>query len=141
MKEKAAWRGMRQRCTNPNLADYANYGGRGITVCDEWADFEVFLADMGAPFDGATLGRIDNDGNYNKSNCRWETREQQTNNRRNSRYIEHAGERLTVTQWARRLGIGTNVIYQRMKKGWPVPEILSESKTPWLKGVNTRTKY
>jgi len=76
------WVSMRQRCFNSNHKAYVDYGGRGITICDRWLVFENFYADMGDPADGMSLDRIDNDANYEPSNCQWASRLQQTHNRR-----------------------------------------------------------
>ena len=84
--EFETWLGMVQRCTNPNVANYVNYGGRGITVCDRWRNsFEAFLEDLGERPKGTSIDRIDVNGNYEPSNARWATPAQQANNRRPSR--------------------------------------------------------
>ena len=81
--EYITWRAMIKRCANPNDPAFKNYGGRGIAVCDSWKNsFENFYADMGDRPEGLTIDRIDNDGNYEKSNCKWATRTEQVYNQR-----------------------------------------------------------
>ncbi len=113
------WQTMRARCQNPATLYYANYGGRGIKVCERWNYYLNFLADMGERPHGMTLDRIDNDGDYSPDNCRWATRVEQMNNSRINRFITVNGERLTVAQAARKTGIAANVINRRLGLGWP----------------------
>lgn len=79
------WRGMLSRCENTNVSCYPRYGGRGISVCARWHDFRNFLADMGERPEGRSIDRIDNDGNYERGNCRWATDAEQRANRRDSK--------------------------------------------------------
>jgi len=81
-KEYECWTSMIQRCTNPNKRGYKDYGGRGITVCEQWRSFEQFFADMGSCPRGYSIERIDNDGNYEPPNCKWIPKNEQQKNRR-----------------------------------------------------------
>lgn len=110
---------MKQRCSDPRGKRYARYGGRGITVCERWANsFANFLEDMGPqPFPGSSIERIDMDKNYEPGNCIWASREVQANNRSNNNRIEINGRTQNLTQWARETGIHRTVIYRRIQRG------------------------
>ena len=83
------WKGMRQRCYTPTCVGYENYGGRGITICDRWSNYQLFLEDMGErPGPEFSIEREDNDGNYEPSNCVWATRTTQSRNRRAPRFLK-----------------------------------------------------
>jgi hypothetical protein len=110
------WTGMLARCQIKSASGYENYGGRGIGVCERWHEFENFLADMGEPASGMTIERNDNNGNYEPGNCRWATRKEQGKNKRNNRVIEHAGKSMTVTDWARHLGISLATLLEALEK-------------------------
>jgi len=124
----SAWSSMLDRCLNPNSHAYADYGGRGITVDDEWHEFANFHADMGDPPPGLTLDRKDNNLGYCKANCRWTTRAEQNNNKRNNVRLVHLGETRTVTQWAEHLGVPRQLIYDRLKAGWSAQRALTDLK-------------
>lgn len=96
---------MHSRCSNANSKHFANYGGRGIQVCERWRSFENFFADMGERPSGKTLERINNDGAYSPANCCWATRLEQQCNRRSSVRITIDGTTKTQTQWARLIGL------------------------------------
>ncbi|MGX6999940.1 hypothetical protein [Caballeronia sp. KNU42] len=126
-----SWTHMLGRCNNPKDAKYPDYGARGISVCERWLSFENFLEDMGDPPRGTTIDRKENDGNYEKSNCRWATPTQQANNRRSSRFLEFEGERLTVAEWSRKRGIDYSVLLYRINAGWSAGKALSEPIRVW----------
>lgn len=121
------WTGMLSRCRNANAHGYERYGGRGISVCARWESFECFLEDMGSPPGGCTLDRIDNDEGYSKENCRWATREDQSNNTRSNRYLTAFGQTKTIAEWARAYGLKYQTLYRRLTKcKWPPEMALSK---------------
>lgn len=116
-REYNTWMCMKSRCYNVNHEHYRYYGGRGIKVCDRWENsFESFLEDMGLCPRGYTLERIDNDGDYEPNNCKWATKNEQACNKRNNRWIEFNGEKNTLSEWARRLGMPVNALHYKLKK-------------------------
>lgn len=118
-KAYRTWSGMKHRCYVESDKKYADYGGRGIRVCDRWLDsFENFLADMGSPEPDQTIDRMDVDGDYSPTNCRWATQIEQQNNRRDNVIIDLGGERLTMAQYARKHGLNQDKIQQRLARGW-----------------------
>lgn len=124
VREWRIWYGMIRRCTYPTNVAYPDYGGRGITVCERWRhSFKAFFEDMGLS-NGATLDRIDNDGGYAPGNCRWVSQQENNNNRRSNRFIEHGGLRLTVAQWSRRTGVEPWNIRRRLDRGLTTAEVL-----------------
>ena len=125
-KEYNSWRAMLDRCENKNYREYIEWGGRGVKVCERWHDFENFYNDMGKRPNGMTLDRIDNNGNYEPSNCRWATAKVQGNNRRSNTLITYNGETRTLQQWADKVGIKANTIHNRIANlGWEIGEALS----------------
>ena len=126
---------MRRRCSDTNHIHYANYGGRGIRVCDSWQkSFESFLSDMGERPHGMTLDRIDNNLGYNKENCKWSTRsEQNTNQKRSKRpglgaKYEFCGSSLTIREWSNLTGVPAVTIGKRIAKGLEMQFVLSPSR-------------
>lgn len=124
--EHRAWRGMRERCQNPQNKYYHRYGGRGIKVCKRWSRFENFYADMGSrPSRRFTLERLNNNGPYSPKNCVWATRKQQNNNKRSSRRLRFENQTKTVTQWAECKGINIGTLFSRLRAGMSVKDALS----------------
>ena len=113
------WRHMRYRCDNKNNQAYEMYGARGIKVCDEWQEFGTFRdwALENGYSDNLTLDRIDVNGNYEPSNCRWADAVTQMNNRRSTPHYTVDGRSLTISQWSRETGIPRSTILNRLKRG------------------------
>lgn len=113
--EYTAWCNMKARCYNPNYIDFARYGGRGIIVCSRWMVFENFFADMGIrPSEHHSLDRINSDGNYEPSNCRWATTTQQTRNRKSNIIIEGK----CLIDHCREMNFPYHIAYSRYRKGY-----------------------
>ena len=113
------WANMKTRCYNKRNRNYARWGARGITVCDEWRDnFQAFYdwAMANGYDDSLTIDRIDNDKGYCPENCRWATGIEQASNTRKARHITFRGETYTLNEWARRLGIDAVTLFNRLKR-------------------------
>lgn len=131
------WNTMKQRTENPKTINYELYGGKGITVCDEWrGSFEAFRdwAQENGYRDDLTIDRIDSNGPYSPENCRWVDWETQENNRCNNHRITYNGKTQTVSQWAREIGIKPKTLFARINdSGWSIEKALT---TPTLKQHN-----
>lgn len=115
MIEYKTWYSMIKRCSDKNRLDYKNYGGRGIKVCDKWvSSFDLFFKDMGYRPEGHSLDRIDNNGNYEPSNCRWATSKVQGRNTRNNSVIEYNGDKKCISEWAELLNLKRATLRHRI---------------------------
>lgn len=124
------WRGVIGRCTNPNIHNYADYGGRGITIYVEWRkSFEAFQEYVSKlphyDEEDYTLDRIDNNGNYEPGNVRWATRSEQNRNKRDTRLLTFNGKTQCVASWATELGVNADILYRRLRRGWDAVAVLS----------------
>lgn len=121
--EYSVWVGMRVRCNDSSQESYANYGARGIKVCQRWDDFSLFFEDMGSrPTSEHTIERIDNDGDYEPNNCRWATRAEQARNNRRTILLTFGDETACLKDWCEHFGISYNAVVQRIKKGQDAEE-------------------
>lgn len=109
---------MHHRCKSEKSPNYRRYGGRGIKVAPEWDDFTTFLADMGPQPQGMVLDRIDNDGPYSPSNCRWATFKQSMRNTSRNRFVTVFGRTACVAEWAEDFGVPKMTIIHRLNRGW-----------------------
>jgi hypothetical protein len=125
-KEYNIWCTMKARCYNDKNGSFKDYGSRGISVCAEWLNsFQRFFDDMGECPEGLSIERIDNNGNYEPSNCRWATRQEQSLNRRSNVIMELDGKKQTESEWADELGISRNVLQHRRDRGWSDKDALT----------------
>ena len=136
------WRGMIERCCRPAHAHYKDYGGRGITVCDEWKEFVPFRdwANGNGYADSLTIDRKDHNGNYCPENCRWSTMKEQQNNKRNNHLVTLNGVSHTITEWSEILGIKKTTIKERLKCGWTDEQALT-TPVRKRKGADMRPRH
>ena len=127
---------MKNRCYNPQNKFYKDYGGRGITVCSEWLDkknghknFREWALENGWK-EGYSIDRINVNGNYEPSNCRWATPTEQANNRRNNNFVTINGVTKTTTEWAKQIGILQNAFAERVRNGWSDDKLLEQKYKP-----------
>jgi len=126
------WQSMLERCENKRHDAYADYGGRGIKVCERWHLFADFYEDMGERPSGLTLDRYpDKNGNYEPSNCRWATWNEQARNRRGNVRIEFDGHSATLAEWSERTGLARHVLAYRIASAWPLDRAFTEPVRPW----------
>lgn len=129
------WCSMHERCERKNHTHYKSYGGRGICVCDEWSEYIPFAtwARANGYSDQLTIDRINNDGNYEPSNCRWVTMKEQQRNKRTNRVITYKGKKYTLTELAEYAGLKKTTLRERLNNGWSVDDAVE-------KPVRKRTK-
>lgn len=122
------WSSMHERCERQKHVYFNDYGGRGITVCEEWNDYIRFAewARNNGYSDNLTIDRIDVDGNYEPSNCRWVTEKEQHSNTRRNRKIEYNGNTYTLTQLAERIGMNKTTLKERLNMGWSVKDAVEK---------------
>lgn len=131
------WKGMKSRCYNQHHRSYEKYGGRGITVCDEWHDYSVFREwayangyDENADYQQCSLDRIDVNGNYSPENCRWADAFTQAANTQTALRITFDGETRTIPEWAKEYGLQKDTLHYRIKSGWDIGKALTTPARP-----------
>lgn len=126
-----SWASMIQRCQDLNCPNYPQYGGAGVRVCERWQVFQAFLDDMGERPAGTSIDRIDNDGGYSPENCRWATRTEQARNRRYVHLLTFEGRTLSLSEWAREIGVPRHTLRYRLHHlGWTVERAFTTPLQP-----------
>lgn len=129
------WASMLQRCKNPNDISYSLYGNKGISVCEDWEyfiNFDEWAMSNGYQED-LSIDRIDSNGNYEPSNCRWVSMKVQQRNRGNNRKIEYDNKNLCLTEWSEITGLHPKTIAYRLNSGWSVEDALTKPKGKYKK--------
>ena len=127
------WSSMMQRCSSSY--GFNSYSGKGISICERWKKYENFLEDMGERPNGMSIDRIDVNGNYEPSNCRWANRLTQSNNTTKNVYFTYKGETLSMAEWARKLGLSYDTFRNRIKQHkWTIEKAI---ETPARKNILT----
>ena len=133
------WRSMLTRCTNSNNKSYKYYGGKGVKICEEWLNnFENFYnwAVNNGYAENLTIDRINVNGNYEPSNCRWATMKEQGSNKSNSRIIKAFGESLTLSQWAEKTGLSITTLKSRLDKlNWSAEKALTTKRRKYKRSI------
>ena len=136
-KEYQVWTSMKNRCSNPKVQSYKRYGGRGIKVCERWQhSFENFLEDMGIAPIGASIDRIDVNGDYKPLNCRWASAKEQARNKTTTVMINYQGQDKPLIEWAEALNMNRDTLFCRVYRyNWPIKKALN-TPVRKRKGVN-----
>lgn len=129
------WKGMHYRCYNPSFRQWKDYGGRGISVCERWFDFNTFAEDMGVKPPGYSIDRIDNNGNYGPTNCRWATKKEQQRNQRVVRKIIVEGQSYVAADIAEKYGFKTDTIVKRAESNLSMKDLCSRKKRVFYDGL------
>jgi len=124
------WASMKDRCFREKCPAYKNYGGRGITICEEWMEFQPFYnwAMANGYQDNLTIERTDNDRDYYPENCRWIPKEDQPKNRRTLNVISFNGQTKSLSNWALKIGLSRSALKDRFKNGWSIEKALTTPK-------------
>jgi len=123
----STWYNMKSRCKNPHTPMYNHYGGRGISVCERWQNFDNFLADMGERPAGTTIERINNDKGYEPGNCRWATMKEQSHNQRDNNLLTFKDQTFCLTEWAEKLSISPQTLRKRVSiLKWSIERAFTE---------------
>ena len=126
------WDGMIKRCTDERIKNYHRYGGRGISVCTDWFDYKTFeiWANNNGYSPNLSIDRIDNNSNYEPSNCKWSTPLEQANNTRANIFLEYNGVKKTIAQWSKMLNGNNSLVSERLKRGWSIEKSLTLPSIP-----------